>query len=59
MRLLRGHLEIDHGKAVFAQNPKQGNGMITSLCGFELLGEIPAGSPALEAGQMIRAYRFS
>ncbi len=57
-RLLRGRLEITDGRAVFAENPRQGNGMIASLRGFELLGEIPAGSPPLEAGTLIKAYRF-
>ena len=57
-RMLRGHMEILNGQVVFAENQKQGNGMIASLRGFELLGEVPAGSPPLPAGTMIRAYRF-
>lgn len=57
-RLLRGRLVIEEGQARLAENYHQGNGMISSLCGFELLGEIPAGSPPLPAGTMIRAYRF-
>ena len=58
LRMLRGRLEIAEGKAVFAENPRQGNGMISSLQGFDLLGEVPAGSPPLPEGTMIRAYRF-
>ena len=56
-RLLRGHLEVEDGRAYFVENRGQGNGMLTSFQNFELLGEIEAGSPPLPAGAMIRAYR--
>lgn len=56
MRLLRGHLEIHEGKAYIFENRGQGNGMISSLRHFDLLGLIPAGSPPLPAGTHISAY---
>jgi molybdopterin molybdotransferase len=56
--MLRGRLEIRDGKAYFTENAGQGNGIVSSLVGCDLLGEIPAGSPQLPAGTMIRAYRI-
>lgn len=58
MRLLRGRLLIEGGKAYFTENEGQGNGAVFSLLGCDLLGEIPAGSPPLPAGTQIKAYRI-
>ncbi len=58
LRILRGRLEIEDGRAYFAENGGQGNGVVSSFVGCDLLGEIPAGSPPLPAGTMIRAYRI-
>lgn len=58
LRLLRGHLEIDDGQAWFVENDGQGNGIVSSFVGCDLLGEIPAGSPPLPAGTRIKAWRI-
>ena len=57
-RLLRGRLTIDNGRAFFEENAGQGNGMLISLLDFDLIGEIPAGSPPVSGGTMIKAYRY-
>lgn len=57
-RFLRGRLVIDNGMAFFEENSGQGNGMIKSFLGFDLIGEIPAGSPPVPGGTMIKAYRY-
>lgn len=56
-RILRGRLEVRDGTAVFVPMEGQGNGIASSLIGCDLLGEIPAGSPPLRAGEKITAYR--
>jgi molybdopterin molybdotransferase len=58
LRLLRGHLAIDGGTAWFVENAGQGNGIVSSFVGCDLLGEIPAGSPPLPAGTRIKAWRI-
>jgi molybdopterin molybdotransferase len=58
LRLLRGHLEIENGVACFAENPGRGNGVMSSFVGCDLLGEVPAGSPPLRAGELITARRL-
>lgn len=58
LRLLRGRLEIEDGKAFFVENEGQGNGAVASLVDCDLLGEIEAGSPPLPAGTIIKAYRL-
>lgn len=58
LRLLRGRLVIEDGRAYFAENEGQGNGAVASLVGCDLLGEIDAGSPPLPAGTIIKAYRL-
>ena len=50
LRLLRGRLDLESGRAYFAANEGQGNGAVSSLIGCDLLGEIPAGSPPMPAG---------
>ena len=56
-RLVRGRLEIADGVAYFVPGDGQGNGVVSSLVGCDLLGEIPAGSAALESGCKITAFR--
>jgi len=58
MRILRGTLEIEDGKAYFAEAGNQGSETTSSLVGCDLLGEIPMGSPPLPAGTIIKAYRI-
>ncbi|MDR3363440.1 MAG: molybdopterin molybdotransferase MoeA [Clostridiales Family XIII bacterium] len=56
-RIVRGHLKIEDGEAFFAENTGQGGGDISSLVNCDLLADIPAGSPPLEAGARVKAYR--
>ncbi|MDO4571782.1 MAG: molybdopterin molybdotransferase MoeA [Clostridia bacterium] len=58
MRLLRGRLEIEGGRAFFSENGRQQNGAVSSLSGCDLIGEISAGSPPLPAGAAISAFRI-
>lgn len=55
LRLLRGRLEIKAGRATFVQMDGQGNGIMSSFIGCDLIGQIPAGSPPLDAGTEISA----
>ena len=58
LRLLRGRLVIGAGEAWLTRLDKQGPGDLSSLLDCDLLGEIPAGSGPVEAGTLIRAYRY-
>lgn len=55
LRILRGRLVIEDGKAVFREMEGQGNGTMSSFIGCDLLGQIPAGSPPVSAGTLIEA----
>ena len=57
-RLLRGTLEIVDGEAFFVQRGGQGGGTLANFAYCDLLGEIPAGSPPLDAGTLITAYKI-
>ena len=57
-RFVPGKLEIIDGVAYIDVPERQGNGMLKPLEGCDILGEIPSGSPALEAGTEICAYRL-
>ncbi|MGI6007837.1 MAG: gephyrin-like molybdotransferase Glp [Ruminococcus sp.] len=57
-RFLPGTLEILDGEAWIRFAKKQGNGMLNPMRNCEILGEIKAGSPPMNKGSMIRAYRF-
>ena len=58
MRVLRGRLEIMDSRAYFIEHAGQGSEATRSFVGCDLLGEIPKGSPLLEAGSIIKAYRI-
>lgn len=58
-RFLRGRLVLEEGRAWFQENPRQGNGCVSSLAGCDLLAEIPAGSPPLPAGTMVTVHRVA
>ena len=58
LRVLRGRLEIIDSHAYFTESAGQGSENLSSLAGSDLLGEIPAGSPPLPAGTVIKAYRL-
>ena len=58
MRFIQGRLAVENGCAYFVENPRQANGTVSSLVQCSLLAEIPAGSPPLAAGTMVKAYRI-
>ena len=53
-RLLRGRLTAQNGRLAFLPAPSQGNGALHTLAGANALGEIPAGSPPMQAGTPIQ-----
>ena len=55
-RLIRGTLDLSDGTARMRVTHAQGNGVLHSLVGCELLAEIPAGSGKLPAGTKLTAY---
>ena len=55
-RLIRGTLDLGDGTARMHVSKGQGNGVLSSLVGCDLLAEIPAGSPKLPAGTRLTAY---
>lgn len=55
-RLIRGTLDLSEGCARMHVSKGQGNGVLHSLIGCDLLAEIPAGSPKLPAGSKLKAY---
>ncbi len=57
LRLVRGRLEIEDGKAYFVHNDGQGNGVVSSLMGCDLLAEIPAGTGRAQHGQVLSAIK--
>ncbi|MDD6188083.1 MAG: molybdopterin molybdotransferase MoeA [Clostridiales bacterium] len=57
LRLVRGRLEIKDGVAYFVHSDGQGNGVISSLMGCDLLAEIPAGTGRVQDGQILSAIR--
>ena len=57
-RLIRGRLCIENGKAGFLPKAGQGNGVASSFLGCDLIGEIPAKSPPLKAGEFVRAFQI-
>jgi molybdopterin biosynthesis enzyme len=57
-RVLRGHLEIENGRAYFAEQGRQDGGLLSSFRGSDLLAEIPANSGIQPAGTLVRAYRI-
>lgn len=55
-RLIRGTLRFVDGAAWMDVSRAQGNGVLHSLAGCDLLAEIPAGSGRLPAGTRLTAY---
>jgi molybdopterin molybdotransferase len=58
LRVIRGRLEVEDGKAWFVENDGQGGGDISSLARCDLLCEIPGGTPPLPADTLVKAYRI-
>lgn len=55
-RLIRGRLRLENGEAVMEVSREQGNGVLHSLVGCDILAEIPAGSDRLPAGTRLSAW---
>ena len=55
-RLVRGYLVIEDGRAVMSVTENQGNGVLSSFIGADLLGAIPEGSGPVPPGTRIKAY---
>ena len=55
-RLIRGCLDLTDGTAHMHVSHAQGNGVLHSLVGCDLLAEIPAGSGKLSAGTVLSAW---
>ena len=55
-RIVRGSLAVRRGEALFDVHTGQANGTIFSLMDCDLLAELPAGSPPLPAGALVKAY---
>jgi len=55
-RFLRGKLVMENGIAYMEVTGGQGNGVLSSLEGCNLLAEIPAQSGPIQAGKKLKAY---
>jgi molybdopterin molybdotransferase len=55
-RLVRGCLHTEDGRAVMTVTENQGNGVLSSFIGANLLGVIPEGSGPIPPGTRIKAY---
>ena len=55
-RLIRGSLDLTLGTARLLPHEGQGNGVLRSMKGCNLIGFIPEGSPPLPAGERIMAW---
>lgn len=55
-RFLHGVLDLTDGTARMRLNPRQGNAVISSLVGCDLLAVVPAGSGPLSAGTRLDAF---
>ena len=56
LRLIKGRLRFEDGQAVMDLPKGQGNVMISSSIGCDLIGIVPAGSGPLEQGTRIQAF---
>jgi molybdopterin molybdotransferase len=55
-RLITGHLDLTDGVARMRAAAVQGNAILRTLIGCNVLAVIPAGSPPLAAGTLLNAY---
>ena len=55
-RLLRGRLVLDRGEVSMELPPEQGNVILTSAMGCDVLAVVPAGSGPLEAGTKLKGF---
>ena len=57
-RLLRGRLDLSRGAAEMALSPDQGNVVLSSAIGNDVMAVVPAGSGPLEAGTELEAFKI-
>lgn len=55
-RFLRARLQLKEGRMIVNLTGSQGNAILTSMVGCNVLVEVPAGSPALQGGEKLTAY---
>ncbi len=58
LRVLRGRLLVEDGRALFEEDESRGNGALSSFLESDMLAEVPAGSPKLPAGTLLKGYRI-
>lgn len=58
-RFLPGRVEVRDAIAYFSTAPRQGNGMLSPLCGCTVLAEIAAGSPPLQEGSIVKIHAIN
>ena len=56
VRILKGRLSLENGQAVMHLPEGQGNAVISSSIGCNVLAIVPAGSGALEAGTELEGF---
>ena len=56
-RILKGRLSLSE-ELRFEPLSNQRNGAVSSMEGFDLLAEIPAGTPPLRAGDRVKIYQI-
>ena len=57
-RLLRGRLDLSRGAPEMALSPDQGNAVLSSAIGNDIMAIVPAGSGPLEAGTELQAFHI-
>lgn len=57
-RLVPGRLLVEGSTVCFDRKERLGNAVLSSLIGFDLLAEIPAGTPPLPEGTVVTAYKI-
>ena len=55
-RLLRGKLALEDGKVCMALPANQGNVVLSSTIGCDVMAEVPAGSGAIEPGTVLKGF---
>lgn len=55
-RFLRGQLVLKNGRAAMALSPKQGNVVLSSAIGCDMMAVIPAGNGSVPAGTVLKGF---
>jgi molybdopterin molybdotransferase len=56
LRILRGKLVVENGRAMFEEDESRGNIAVSSFLESDMLAEVPAGSGKLPAGTLLRGF---